>query len=386
MNARTHTFVAAVATITLTLTATSQGRPQSQTRDATAGARGSAVVSGRVVEAGTGRPVNRALVSIAIDGREGGHGTLTNEDGQFVLANLPAGRYTRLFAHKPAYIDAYYGSRRPGIPRDSVAISLTEGQRLTGIELTLVRGGVISGTVVDGEGHPLRRSPITLVPLANPTPINPQVMTDDRGVYRAFGLLPGEWIVLSASQRWSVGTPLHTTTDEEARWAEQLARGTAGASLAPPPSARGEAVTYTPVYFPGTTDPAAATLITLKPGEGRLGVDFSVPLVPASRIGGTVTGMDGQPAADVNVQARLQHEYPDWLLPLRETTVAPSVRTDPDGRFQLSGLPPGRYAVMAQATSAAGRARSAASSSPPAAGRSAARRSTRSSAPPCRMR
>ena len=88
----------------------------------------------------------------------------------------------------------------------------------------LVRGGVISGTVVDGEGHPLRRSPITLVPLANPTPINPQVMTDDRGVYRAFGLLPGEWIVLSASQRWSVGTPLHTTTDEEARWAEQLAR------------------------------------------------------------------------------------------------------------------------------------------------------------------
>src|SRR6185503_7050296 len=67
----------------------------------------------------------------------------------------------------------------------------------------LVPGGVITGRVVDSEGQPLIEQHVAVVPAderAQRRPNASGVATDDRGVYRIFGLPAGRYKV-------SVGDP-----------------------------------------------------------------------------------------------------------------------------------------------------------------------------------
>ena len=53
--------------------------------------------------------------------------------------------------------------------------------------------------------------------------------------------------------------------------------------------------TYAPVYYPGTTIPDEATVITLGTGEEKTGVDLTMQLVPTARLTGLVVDPDGRP-------------------------------------------------------------------------------------------
>ena len=105
--------------------------------------------------------------------------------------------------------------------------------------------------------------------------------TDDRGVYRIYGLPPGEYIV-SATPRLQVSGDVRPITEDEIKWARQQLQpagasptagaAPAGASAMPPKP--GQAVAYTPVYYSGTTDDAAATLVTVTAEPGAVGRGF----------------------------------------------------------------------------------------------------------------
>jgi hypothetical protein len=179
--------------------------------------------------------------------------------------------------------------------------------------------------------------------------------TDDRGVYRLYGLPAGEYVVsasLSPVQFFGTSQPadLRRVTAAELQWAATQLSGSgtgapvaaAGASVqtsAPPP---GQSVGLATVYYPGTTDPAAAALIRLAAGEERDGVDFGVELVPTARVSGRVTGPDGQPVTGVQV----------LLAPA--SVGGPGIaytgltRTDTQGAFTSNALPPGQYDVIAR--------------------------------------
>ena len=163
-------------------------------------ATGTGSIAGRITENSTGRPINRALVTLQQPEAGVPHQVLTNADGYFVFRNLPAGRYSRLSATKPAYVTTYYGEKRPGAYQQGVTIPLGEGQHVTGIDLKMLRGGVITGTIVDHEGRPVRDARLILTQIATSggrrMPMNTATaMSDDRGMYRAYGLAPGDWIV-----------------------------------------------------------------------------------------------------------------------------------------------------------------------------------------------
>src|SRR4030095_5583661 len=51
-------------------------------------------ITGRVLASDNGRPVKRARVFVSAAELPGGRGTLTDDQGVFDLAELPAGRYT----------------------------------------------------------------------------------------------------------------------------------------------------------------------------------------------------------------------------------------------------------------------------------------------------
>ena len=317
---------------------------------------GTSALSGTVLtEDSTPQPVRRVLLTLNGVGLRSGRMTISDEQGRFTFSDLPTGSFT-LTGNKPGYVTTYFGSRRPwrgpGAP-----IRLEPGQQRRDVVLKLVRGAVVSGVVIDPTGQPQTGMRVMALEnrLVNGEPTwtgvqsGPVMPTDDRGEYRLYGLPPGTYIIGVA------GTPLSTaarlTNDAEVQWAMQQAKAIAGTSSLPGASAQappeqGPIVGYAPLYFPGTVDPAAATAITLAPGEVRTGVDLTMQFVPTARVSGTVVGTDGQPAA--NVQIRLTPQGRGAVSQFEGSNTAGSDNT---GRFSFQSVRPGTYIVSARGQS-----------------------------------
>jgi len=109
-------------------------------------------IRGRVLAADSGRAVKRARVFLNAPELPDGRGVLTDDNGVFDFAELPAGRYS-LRVSKAGYVSIAYGQRRPlqaGTP-----LQLLDGQQLTSIEMRLPRGSAIAGHLFDESGEPV---------------------------------------------------------------------------------------------------------------------------------------------------------------------------------------------------------------------------------------
>jgi protocatechuate 3,4-dioxygenase beta subunit len=149
-----------------------------------------ASITGKVVS-DDGRPLRNAQV-LAV--QPGGsffnvQRTPADAEGRFELANLDPRPY-RLVAHAPGYVLLDESQRRAYHRPGSV------------VTLTLARGGAITGTVTDSDGRPIVYLPVRAVPKSR-AGAPPGLMfggtmetsTDDRGVYRIYGLPPGDYLV-----------------------------------------------------------------------------------------------------------------------------------------------------------------------------------------------
>lgn len=84
--------------------------------------------------------------------------TTTDEDGNYKLSGLAAGRFTILPLAK-SYIVASGGAfKEPG-----QAVNVAEGETISKIDFALVRGGVVTGRITDAEGHPLISEKVSIV-------------------------------------------------------------------------------------------------------------------------------------------------------------------------------------------------------------------------------
>ena len=229
----------------------------------------------------------------------------TDDSGRFAFSDLPAGRYT-ITAEKPAYVKTYYGSKRvgrgPGMP-----IALAEGQRVSNLAITLLRGAAIEGTVRDENGVPLSSAQVQVFQpvilngerkLVNP-PGAQWATTDDRGTYRLYGLAPGEYTVRAGGGGLRGETRL--TTPAEIAAAQRELQGGSPATAPSVSRAGAPLVSRTGAYFPGVTDAAVAEFFTLAPGQERTGVDLRSPLVHPTRLEGTAIGPSGQPLRTVMI-------------------------------------------------------------------------------------
>jgi hypothetical protein len=179
--------------------------------------------------------------------------------------------------------------------------------------------------------------------------------TDDRGVYRAFGLAPGTYLVAAAP---GFGLPsaseVRQVTPDDVRWAQQATGGTSAtpgmpAPPIPPLPEPGPTVTYTSVYYPGTADPAAANLVTIGPNEEREGVDFTTMLVPTAKVSGAILDPNGQIPQSAQVSlVPVMSDSSDMLGLIVRQLSGLSGRSVQDGRFSLTGVTPGRYKLTAR--------------------------------------
>jgi hypothetical protein len=317
-------------------------------------------IAGTVISAGREpRPVRRARVTINGSALQTGRTAITGDDGAFAFDALPQGEYT-IAVVKSGYITTAYGASGPGRP--GLPVVLGRGTQRT-ITISVARGGAITGMLTDAEGQPLpglqvRALTYRITPPGGERRLIPvqhaPVVTDDRGVYRVFGLPAGEYAVaVSLRSRFDAQAGgLRTVSPAEVRQALSEVRRTRdrrpAAPSAPTPSALPEeparAVSLAPVFFPGTTSAARARLLTLAPGEERTGVDVQVDYVPVARIAGTVVAGTG---GGTRASVRLVQDPHETLV---EGSGFRGVTTEPDGGFAFDYVPPGRYVIAARAS------------------------------------
>jgi hypothetical protein len=339
---------------------------QQPARDAAAKpSTGTAVIAGTIVtDEPNGKPIRR--VTLTLSAAAGGISiqrmTTSDDAGRFAFTRLPAGNYSAPRASRPGYVPVTYGEKRTG--GIGTPITLGDNQRLT-IALKMLRGAVITGTLLDQPGRPAIQTSVqaTQVRVVNgertaaPYIGNTSGTTDDRGMYRIYGLAPGDYVV-SAAPRLSASGDLRPITAAEIQWAQQqlqpagtVGTGTGSSASGTPAPRPGQAVAYTPVYYPGTADPASAAIVTVAAGQERTGVDFNVQFVPTARIEGTIADQAGQPpqSAQVNLVPKIDASAMlgdsffllDTMMMMRPTVV--------DGKFSMAGVKPGQYTLVARA-------------------------------------
>ena len=124
----------------------------------------------------------------------------SDADGRFTINNLERGAYD-INGWLPGYYDASVLA-----PERGVRVYHQPGDALT---IRMMKGGVITGRVSDAEGKPVVAVRVSAVRLRDAEGRSPNAAiffgalertTDDRGIYRLYGLLPGTYIVFAGGR------------------------------------------------------------------------------------------------------------------------------------------------------------------------------------------
>ena len=263
-----------VAAIVVILASVSAAVAAWQARDtgvpAGAAPAGSAVLTGVILTDTTDpQPVRRATVRLTGETVATPRLVGTNDEGRFVFDRLPAGRFT-VSATKAGFVQGFHGSIRPG-RGPGVPVAVADGQTVD-VAIKLLPGAAITGVITDTRGTPMPGVTVAAVDTrASGATFPTRVVTDDRGMYRAFGLAPSEYLVsavpqlvpASAQRGGPVSTVVTAVTDADVQWAKTLGPSPTpvGIGAGGGPGQPGRTVAYAPVFYPGTTDAAAAAMI-----------------------------------------------------------------------------------------------------------------------------
>ena len=156
---------------------------------------GTGSITGRVVNE-NGEPLPNAVVSISAVGRGSSDpGVATDRDGNFQFESLDTNLQYYISAAMPAYT---------ALPRNPAANQPAAYRAGDSVTLTLIKGGVITGRVTNAAGEPLvgiRVQAEMVVRSRNGRRVlngwAMERLTDDRGVYRIYGLAPGPYLVMA---------------------------------------------------------------------------------------------------------------------------------------------------------------------------------------------
>ena len=292
---------------------------------------GTSRISGRVLTE-TGQPARQASVSVSAPELNGSKRTTTDQDGRYEIGALPAGRYV-VSGSKANYIGLNYGQARPA--ELTKPVDLADNQHIDRIDLTLPRGGVIAGRVLDEYGEPVTDAPVTpmqkrmLQGLLRLLPSGRSTTTNDIGEFRIFGLPPGQYYVSTNPRQTSTGP----VDGSDARFG------------------------YAPTYYPSTSVAASARAVAVGLSETVGGIDLSLTTMRLATISGTTLDGQGMPLTRGSVSATDRGGT-------TSNSAGGTIR--PDGTFTMPALPPGEYILRATALPAI--QYSSTPSSPPAPG------------------
>lgn len=236
---------------------------------------------------------------------------VTDHDGVYRITNVAPGTYDVLPA-APAYVVGDTSIHR------GKNVIVGENEDVEDINFSLVRGGVITGKITDADGRALIQQHVYLyrVEATAQQPQRPMIMatsmqTDDRGVYRFFGLTAGRY---------------------------KVASGRADDNYSGYQSTR---IVYPQVFYPDVKEQEKATIIDVREGSETNDVDIKLgrAIQTFTASGRLINNEDGQPAG--NVRFGLQRNVGQ-----RYDVISHSAVTNSQGSFTIDGLTPGKYAFF----------------------------------------
>lgn len=234
---------------------------------------------------------------------------VTDQDGNYRITDVQPGTY-QVMPAAPAYVF----SGEPG----GKTLIIAEGESVEGVDFALARGGVITGKVTESEGRPLIEETINLLPADTSNQSGPfyvsvrHAQTDDRGVYRFFGISAGKY-------RVAVG---------------QSDDGSSGG--------RPRRSLYKQTFHPAVTNPAKASVIEVTEGSEATNVDITVgrtldTFVASGRI---VDGATGLPLPQVRFGVERIASEGSFSF------ISSSAASNSKGEFRIENLAPGKYAIF----------------------------------------
>ena len=281
-------------------------------------------VSGMVVRLAGGEPLKGASVQLQnLENRPQTSSTVTDAGGRFEMKGIDPGRY-RLSVSRNGFVPQEYGQRKPDDP--GAILSLRPAQNLKDLLFRLIPSAIIAGRVINEDGEPLPWVQVSALrevysrgkkTLSSETTVS----TNDLGEYRLFGLRPGRYFVRSDDKpnEHVIGR------DETERIGGAAPQG------------------YVPMYYPGTSDPARASALTVKAGEEIPGLEILMHPVLVFTVRGRIYNLVSRRSTAAYTVTLTPSESSQWFsLPERD-----ALADSPDGSFVLRDVLPGSYTLMA---------------------------------------
>lgn len=274
-------------------------------------------ISGKVTVSGKSIPGAQILVlQNSFDTHKGRVAKVeTDIDGQYKVTLPKEGNYIIILL-----TPGFTFTSEPSSLKGGITVTLAKGDEITGIDFSLQGGGVITGRILSFDNKPIGNTSIKLQRIESDGkktpiyPINPfLVRTDDRGIYRIYGIPPGKYLV-------SVG-------------------------IKPDPSSPilGAGRTYIPLtYFPNTTKEESAQIIEVKEGKENTNIDITAqrPEKGVRVTGKVIDAITGKPIAGIGVV------YGKYTNAEIGATFFSNLKTNARGEFQSNGFTTGNYFVM----------------------------------------
>ena len=273
----------------------------------------SGVISGSVTSSSGELPANTTVYASALGVLLPPNNAVVNSDGSFRIENLEVGVY-RVWALAPGFV----------VDPQSVSPE-SRGIYHTGdsVTLTLRKGGVITGRVLRSSDVPVVAAPVRAFRVRDekgkPTEGSSAMterMTDDRGVYRMYGLQPGTYIVSAGGMtRFSVGSGA-TAYDHDV-----------------------------PTFAPSATRDTAQEVIVRSGDEATADIQYRGE--PGHAISGTVVGAATAAQGVMSIGGMVN------LTDVRTRTMLMGSQASSfnDHAFAFYGLPDGEYELVAQQSS-----------------------------------
>jgi hypothetical protein len=262
-------------------------------------------ISGRVTVGG--QPVQGVILLLQPRGTTRQKKAVTDSEGRYRISGIPPGSY-RIEPSSPTLILPQTDSGSNG-----KLVIIGNGEQIEALDLELVAGSVITGRVVRSDGKPVVEEEIQLKRTDNkPIPgsySGIQWRTDDRGIYRIYGLRSGSYLVSAGYPEGGVG--------------------------------EGH---YPQVFYPSVLDEKSAKPVELSAGEEKSGIDIRVePRPPGFRVSGSAVDADtGQPVAAAMVWYGVSRSQSTGQTAMTSATGRP---TDQAGSFSFEEVAPGHYTI-----------------------------------------
>lgn len=239
----------------------------------------------------------------------------TDAEGRYRVNGLPPGKYV-VTPMAPAYVLLDISNFPPGKP-----LTLSAGDSVEDTDFRVLRGGVITGRVTDSDGNPVVMEPVSVEPV-DPKDAQQRsrffavdqrdLSTDDRGVYRVYGLQPG-------SYRVSVGSDGRTLRAPGAKY-------------------------YRRTFHPSATDEAQAKAVEVTLGGEATDVDITLGAPEKTfRVSGRFV------YADTNQPVPVSSFGYGLIDPASGNPLGEYMggSANARGEFRAEGLAPGRYRLFA---------------------------------------